>query len=91
MKVEDIKKLAEQYAEDIFGDEDYPFKEDDMCNAEGDFESVVTFLLKGYCIVPKSKIKEWKGIVDDALKADHVINEPAFRLMWERLFEEEKK
>ena len=56
MTDEEIKKLAEQYAEDIFGEGDYPFKEDDMCNAEGDFKSVVTFLLKDYCIVPKVEI-----------------------------------
>ncbi|MDE5886450.1 MAG: hypothetical protein K2H46_02560 [Muribaculaceae bacterium] len=54
MTDEYIRKLARDYAEDVFGKEDYPFKEDDMCNAEDDFESVVAFLSKKFCIVEKS-------------------------------------
>lgn len=57
MDKEKIKELAREYAEDIFGKDDYPFKEDDMCNAEEDFESVVEFLSKTHCIVEKEKIK----------------------------------
>ena len=56
MDNEKIKELARQYAEAIFGEGDYPFKEDDMCNAEDDFESVVEFLSKDYCIIPKVDI-----------------------------------
>lgn len=56
MTEEEIKKLAREYTEDIFGKDDYPFKEDDMCNAEDNFESVVTFLSKDYCIIPKVDI-----------------------------------
>ena len=58
MTDEEIRKLAREYAEDIFGKDDYPFKEDDMCNAEDDFESVVEFLSKKFCIVEKEKARE---------------------------------
>ena len=81
MTDEEIKKLAEQYVKEVHYD-DYFLEE---------ATRVIQWLTKNFCIIPKSKIAEWKGIVDDALKADHVINEPAFRLMWERLFEEDKK
>ena len=58
----------------------------DMLSAK----AMLEWLSKDYCIVPKKKIAEWKGIVDDALKSDKVITERAFQFMWERLFEEEK-
>lgn len=41
---------------------------------------------KAQSLMNESKLKKWKGIVDDALKADHVITEPAFRFMWGQLF-----
>lgn len=50
------------------------------------YEDIVTKLSERYCLVSKSKVKEWEEIVKDSLKADHVITENAFRFMWERLF-----
>ena len=49
---------------------------------------ILQWLSEDYCIVPKKKIAEWNGIIDDTLKEDHFIIEPAFRFMWMRLFEE---
>ena len=77
---EEIKKIARRFELDM-----YPTMPD-MLSAK----AMLEWLSKDYCIVPKKKIAEWKGIVDDALKSDKVITERAFRFMWERLFEEEK-
>lgn len=84
---EEIKKLSRHFAEET--------SNGDALDPHIDFATeyaseVIRWLHKNHCIVPKKKIAEWKGIVDDALKSDKVITERAFRFMWERLFEEEK-
>lgn len=82
---EEIKNLCMEYAESV---------KSEYVSAKLIETLVMGFyhshLKNDYCIVPKSKVKEWEGIVENALKADPVITEPAFRFMWERLFNEEK-
>ena len=93
---EEIKKIAAEIAEVLYNEDKFYNhhlwwnEEPKECKAK-EVEDVINVILRDYCIVPKSKLKEWKGIVEDAFKADQVITEPAFRFMWERLFEEDKK
>lgn len=93
---EEIKKIAREYAEYMCPVGDYcggvydDQRNTDLPIYKDDAKSVLEWLSERYCLVEKSKVKEWEGIVEDALKADPVITEPAFRFMWERLFNEEK-
>lgn len=50
------------------------------------YADIVAKLSERFFIVEKCKVKEWKGIVEDALKAAPVMTEPAWRFLWERLF-----
>lgn len=94
---EEIKKLSEAYAEYMCPVGDYcggvydDQRNTDLPIYKDDAKSVLEWLSARYCLVEKSKVKEWEGIVEDALKAYHVITEPAFRFMWERIFNEEKE
>ena len=96
---EEIKKIAREYGESVVNRSDYdilnPINPGEayrqrVANEAKQAESMLEWLSKDYCIVEKSKIKEWKSITDDALKSGRGITEPAFRYMWKRLFEEEK-
>ena len=90
---EEIKKIAHEYgvlmAKDI--PESNCLKIEVISSTEEYLVQFMSRLCTNYCIVPKKKIAEWEGIVEDAFKADQVITEPSFRFMWMRLFEEDKK
>lgn len=89
---EEIKKIAREYARYTCSDISDAQERATDENIEYDFAlPVLEWLSERYCLVEKSKVKKWEGIVEDALKADHVITVPAFRFMWERLFNEEKE
>ena len=96
--IEEIKKIAIEYAESVVNRSDYDILpinpgeayRQQVANVTKQAQSVLEWLSKGYCIVEKSNVAKWQGIVEAALKADGGITEPAFRFMWERLFEEEK-
>lgn len=83
MAEEEIKKLARQIAEENYN---CTGNEKGINLMAMEYESVLKRVSKDYCIVPKSKVKEWEGIVEDALKSDRVITEPAWCFLWERLF-----
>ncbi len=96
MSEEDIKKLSEAFAEQEYN-EVLPYlhnpspkeKDEFVRKASGDIRKAFQWLADRYCLVEKSKIAEWEIIVENALKADHAITEPAWRFLWERLFGKE--
>lgn len=63
MTEEEIKKLSAEYAEAVCPIEDYdelddPLRETDIQICEYDAKSVLEWLSRDYCIIPKSKVKE---------------------------------
>ncbi|MBD5178115.1 MAG: hypothetical protein HDT00_00240 [Bacteroidales bacterium] len=90
MSSEEIKKIAREYARYTCSEISEAQERVTDENIEYDFAlPILKWLSKDYCIVEKSEVAKWRGIVEAALKEDGVITEPAFRFMWERLFEEE--
>lgn len=90
---EEIKRLAEQYAESKCPIQEYfrAYDKRDNLNEAYCKEAlkVLEWLSNDYCIVPKKKIAYWQGIIEDALKAKPYITDLEFRYMWERLFGKE--
>ena len=106
---EEIKKLSDAYAEYMCPVGDYcggvydDQRNSDLPIYKDDAKSVLEWLSKDYCIVPKSKVKEW---YDSAKKtADYFPNAPRVsplnrakatieilgRLFSKSLFEEEER
>lgn len=92
MKESEITTLAREYAEErgkLDREQGFPesFIKDMLEFNEKEFKSVLEFLLRRYCLVEKSKIKEvWSMITDVYLDHGHITYDGARYLFNEVLF-----
>lgn len=97
MTEEEIKKLSAEYAEAVCPIEDYdelddPLRETDIQICEYDAKSVLEWLSRDYCIVPKSAID--KLSIAYRAKAYNLVclnKEDVENLFGKEMFEEDKK
>lgn len=93
MTDEEIRKLATQFTEEIFKDDDMSDLKNiddrhdiwEVCNSFG------MFLLEKHCIMPKASLQEIENIICGTFSIGNIAVRQSWEYVKRKLFEEDKK
>ena len=87
MTDEEIKKLAWSASEGMYKG----YEEMIIASMEEEFKLLISFILKDYCIVPKSKVKEIDNIVCDTFSIGNIAVRQSWEYVKRKLFNDTEK